>query len=164
MLHFGEQRLVERDAELRTLSALIATACGGHGRVAVVEGAPGMGKTRLVAAAREQAAEAGMRVLAARGGEVEREVSYGVVRQLCGPIRATAGDEERAELLAGAAGLVAPLFDMAAVDDIERGDITYATLHGLYWLVANAAAREPLVLAIDDLHWADAPSMRFIAF
>ena len=36
-------------------------------------------------------------------------------------------------------------------------------MHGLYWLVANLAARQPLVLAVDDAHWADAPSLRWLA-
>ena len=37
-------------------------------------------------------------------------------------------------------------------------------LHGLYWLCANLAARRPLVLAVDDAHWADASSLRFLVF
>ena len=36
-------------------------------------------------------------------------------------------------------------------------------LHGLYWLAANLALRRPAVLAIDDLHWADRPSLRWIS-
>ena len=39
-----------------------------------------------------------------------------------------------------------------------------ATLHGLYWLTANLAARRPLLLAIDDLHWCDLPSLRWLAY
>ena len=35
-------------------------------------------------------------------------------------------------------------------------------LHGLYWLAANAAARQPALLLIDDLHWGDAPSLRWL--
>jgi len=36
-------------------------------------------------------------------------------------------------------------------------------MHGLYWLIANLAARRPLVIAVDDAHWADAPSLRWLA-
>src|SRR5262249_60522470 len=39
-----------------------------------------------------------------------------------------------------------------------------AVLHGLYWLCANVAAQRPLCLLVDDAHWADAPSLRFLAF
>ena len=42
-------------------------------------------------------------------------------------------------------------------------DIPFATMHGLYWLVANLAARRPLVIAVDDAHWADAPSLHWLA-
>ena len=37
-------------------------------------------------------------------------------------------------------------------------------LHGLYWLCANLAAARPLCLVVDDAHWADAPSLRYLAF
>ena len=37
-------------------------------------------------------------------------------------------------------------------------------LHGLYWLCANLSGDRPLVLTVDDAHWADAPSLRFLAF
>jgi len=37
-------------------------------------------------------------------------------------------------------------------------------LHGLYWLVVNLAARGPLLIAVDDAHWADEPSLRRLAY
>ena len=43
-------------------------------------------------------------------------------------------------------------------------DPTFAVLHGLYWLCANLAQRGPVLLAVDDAHWADAPSLRFLAY
>ena len=43
-------------------------------------------------------------------------------------------------------------------------DPSFAVLHGLYWLCANLAAERPLVVTVDDAHWADAPSLRFLAF
>jgi hypothetical protein len=50
-----------------------------------------------------------------------------------------------------------------ACDVAELGsDVSFGRLHGLYWVVANLADRRPLVLAVDDAHWADAPSMRFL--
>jgi predicted ATPase len=39
---------------------------------------------------------------------------------------------------------------------------SFAILHGLYWLVANVAFQQPTLLAIDDLHWADSPSLRWL--
>ena len=105
-----------------------------------------------------------MQVLGARGSELERSFSYGVVRQLFEPLVASLSADERAELLEGAAALAAPLFDPAQVAVEPAGDSSLATLHGLYWLTANLAARRPLLLALDDLHWCDLPSLRWLAY
>ncbi|HEV2774889.1 MAG TPA: LuxR C-terminal-related transcriptional regulator, partial [Solirubrobacteraceae bacterium] len=43
-------------------------------------------------------------------------------------------------------------------------DASFAVLHGLYWLTANLAEEQPLLLCIDDLHWCDRPSLRFVAY
>src|SRR5207244_1759742 len=72
--------------------------------------------------------------------------------------------KEREGLLAGAAALAAPLFDPAQVAAEPAADSPLATLHGLYWLAANLAARRPLLLAADDLHWCDLPSLRWLAY
>ena len=46
----------------------------------------------------------------------------------------------------------------------DAPDASFASLHGLFWLMLNLAAERPLVLAIDDLHWCDRPSLRFLAY
>ena len=46
----------------------------------------------------------------------------------------------------------------------EGLDVSFAVLHGLYWLTLNVAAEEPLLLCVDDLHWCDRPSLRFLAY
>ena len=101
----GAATLLEREAELAALRAMIEVARGGNGRLVVIEGNAGIGKTRLVAEARQLALQGGMRVLSARGGELEHEFSYGVVRQLFEPTLALGTPEEREELLSGAAAL-----------------------------------------------------------
>jgi predicted ATPase len=54
------------------------------------------------------------------------------------------------------------MFDRCA--DVELpGDAGYATLHGLYWLLVAVADGEPLLVTIDDMHWSDAPSGRFLS-
>ena len=97
----------------------------------------------------------GMRVLAARGSELERSFPYGVVRQLFEPALARSSDAERASLLAGAAELAAPLFAGVGGESTAGGadeDAAFAKLHGLYWLSANLADHAPLLVLIDDLH------------
>jgi hypothetical protein len=44
------------------------------------------------------------------------------------------------------------------------GDSSFAVLHGLYWLVVNLAASRPVLIAVDDAHWADEPSLRWLAY
>ena len=106
-----------------------------------------------------------MRVLTARGGEREHEFSFGVVRQLFEPMLALAPADEREELLAGAAALAAPLFDERGLSDPEAlADNSFSTLHGLFWLAGNLATRQPLLLAVDDLHWGDAASLRWLSY
>jgi DNA-binding CsgD family transcriptional regulator/tetratricopeptide (TPR) repeat protein len=158
--------LLERRAEVAALTALVAAAERGGGRLVAIEGPPGIGKTRLLGELRRLGDDAGLRVLRARGSELEREFSYGVARQLLEPSVITAPPERRAELLAGAADLAAPLFETAPAPATADGadDVSFATLHGLYWLTANLAAEQPLLLAIDDLHWSDAPSLRFLGY
>src|SRR6266516_1122218 len=156
--------LLERETELAGVAGLIDALPDG-GRLVAIEGPPGIGKTALLAQARALGQESRLQVLGARGSELERSFSYGVVRQLFEPLLASLRDEERAELLAGAAALAAPLFDPAQVAVGEpTGDSSLATLHGLYWLTANLAARRPLLLALDDLHWCDLPSLRWLAY
>jgi DNA-binding CsgD family transcriptional regulator len=159
----GDLALLERDAELTALESLTGAALAGDGNLVVIEGTAGIGKSRLLAAVR---ATGGMRVVSARGGELEGEFAFGVVRQLFEPLLATAPAAQREELLAGAATLAAPLFEAASL--VERPgdelDASFATLHGLYWLAANVAFEQPTVLAIDDLHWADSPSLRWLCY
>jgi DNA-binding CsgD family transcriptional regulator len=156
-----DPELLERERELQALDAMIAAACRGEGRLIAVEGPAGIGKTRLLVEARAQA-QARMRVLVARGSQLEQDFAYGVVRQLFEPVLASAGQAERDDLLVGAAAQAAVLFDQ--VDAAAGGgDISFALLHGLFWLTANLAQR-PLMLVVDDLHWSDGPSLRFLAY
>ena len=109
-----------------------------------------------------------MRVLRSRGTELERDFAFGVARQLFEPPLVSAAEDERADLH-GAAGVAAGLsgFGRATRNGSPslRFDPSFAILHGLYWLCANlAGAVEPLRLLVDDAHWADAASLRCLAF
>ena len=78
--------MLERDRELGVLDDLIQGALEGRPGLALVEGPAGIGKSRLLAATREAAEGAGFRVLAARGSDLERELPFGIVRQLFEPL------------------------------------------------------------------------------
>jgi DNA-binding CsgD family transcriptional regulator len=156
--------LWERDSELATLAAALDTTAQGAGRLALVEGPAGVGKSRLLRAARELAATRGLAVLAARGTELERDVPFGLARQLFVPALLEAPRERRAELLAGPAALAAPLLggSAAAADPVGEGQAG-ALVEGLYWLTVNLVRSRPgLALAVDDAQWADRSSLRFL--
>jgi class 3 adenylate cyclase/DNA-binding CsgD family transcriptional regulator len=155
--------LLERDAELAEIRAAVREAAGGAGRFVAIEARAGMGKTRLVQEARAAAEEAGFQILYARSSELEQDFAYCVLRQLFEPLLATASPEERAELFSGAAGFAARLFAEAELAQ-DDGDVSFGMLHGLYWLSANVALRGPTMIAIDDLHWTDGPSLRWLAY
>jgi DNA-binding CsgD family transcriptional regulator len=155
--------MLDREAELATLSAAVADACAGRGTFVLVEGPAGIGKTTLLrAACAGRPDEPGFRTLTARGLALERDFPYGIVRQLIEPVRLTAADGDWSSLLDGAAGLAARVFESVEAASIED-NVSYATMHGLYWLIANLAARQPLVIAVDDAHWADTASLRWLA-
>ncbi len=151
--------LVEREREVDALGRVLDDALAGDGRAVLIEGPAGIGKSRLLQLARRRAEAAGALVLAARSSELEREYPYGVVRQLLEARLADPAARERA--LAGAAATARAVFDPAPGDD---RDASFATLHGLYWLLLNLAGERPLVIAVDDLHWCDRPSLRFLAY
>jgi DNA-binding CsgD family transcriptional regulator len=158
--------LLDREAQVAALQALVDAARSGGGRFVVIEGSAGIGKTRLLSEARQIAASAGTRVLAARGGELEGDFAYGIVRQLFEPLLVSVSADLRAELLSGPAALIEPLFEasqLAGSQDVPA-EGSFAIHHGLYWLAANVAYQQPTLLAIDDLHWADTPSLRWLLY
>src|SRR5262245_39679185 len=158
--------LLERESQVAALRTLTDAARSGDGRFVVIEGSAGLGKTRLLAEARAIARSAEMRVLASRGGELEGEFAYGIVRQLFEPLLASVLPDLRTELLSGPARLVESLFETSQPTGSEyvATESSFAILHGLYWLAAHVALHQPTLLAIDDLHWADSPSLRWLLY
>lgn len=157
--------LLEREAELGRADALVMAAIAGRGQMLVVEGEAGIGKTALLDEAVRAARDRGLRVLHARGGELERESGYGVVRQLFEPAVLRADAAEQSRLLGGAAARAGALLhvgDALPVPVAPGEDPTFALLHALYWLTDNLAQDAPVLLAVDDAQWADLPSLRFV--
>ena len=165
----GVDLLLERERELACIDAAIAAARAGSGRSVVVEGPAGIGKSAVLAAARLSAEDGATRFLRARGAELERDFAFGVVRQLFEPMLYEATPAERDDLLQGPARLAARVLGLPGA--LEEGeapaatpDASFTVLHGLYWLCANLAADQLVVLSVDDAHWADTSSLRFLTY
>jgi DNA-binding CsgD family transcriptional regulator len=158
--------LLEREEELAQLRTVVAAALGGRGGLVLVEGPAGIGKTRLLDVVRTDARAGHMLVLAARASELDREFPFGVLRQLFEPLLASADADRRAQLLRGAAGPSAGLLGLgeAPLPGGATDDPSPLHFHALYWLTANLAEHSPVALVIDDVHWADPVSLRFLQF
>ena len=152
------EKLLERERELAAVDELVQ-----RGGVVLVEGRAGIGKTALLEAACQRAAARGREVLRARGSDLEAGFAFGVVRQLFERRLVSADETERARLLAGSAGAVRSLL-LGELVEPSAFDTSFAVLHGLYWLTVNLADGRPLLIAVDDAHWADEPSQRWLAY
>ncbi len=151
--------LLDRETELAALRAALDALAGGTPGLVLLEGPAGIGKTRLLAEARAMAAERSVRVLTARGSQLEKAFAFGAVRQLFEP--ELTDPRRREELLAGAAASARAVFDPLGG---EFSDGSFAALHGIYWLAVNLTVEGPLVLAIDDVQWCDSASLRSLAY
>src|SRR5579864_8012457 len=151
----AQQPIIGRDAGLARLRALVDTA-PASGRVLVVTGAAGMGKTVLLADAAGRARRAGLRVLAVTGRESESKLAFAGLHQLLRPVLSGAvglpGRQERA--LFGALGLAA---DPGAPDPLLTG-VAVLTL------LSDLSERSPVVVVADDAHWLDRSSLDALAF
>lgn len=154
------QVLYEREAELASLERALADAMAGIGRTVLIEASPGIGKTQLLDEVCRMA-EGRARVLRARGGEQEQRIPLLVTRELFTPLVRASSDADLDRWFAGAAELAGPLVGRGTTSAAESD---FALVHGIYWLIANLADDGPLLLAIDDLHWVDEATQRWIAY
>ncbi|HXD65085.1 MAG TPA: AAA family ATPase [Solirubrobacteraceae bacterium] len=147
----GVDELVGREPELDALVATVSAARAGRGGTLVIRGAAGLGKTALLTAVAGIAGDTGMRVLRARGDPLEQEFPWGVVTHLLAqnPGAGVAAGSETERTL-----------DPAPSD----GASLMAALHRLYWRAVEMTQDAPVMLVIDDAHWSDALSMRWLAY
>src|SRR6516165_2293756 len=149
-------RICGREAEIQALGEALDRVAAGGPAVGLVEGEAGIGKTRLLARALEDAVGRGMRVAAGRAEELERTRPFGVLAATLGCARSSA-DPRRA-------AIAALLADPGAG---ELGPITVTSDPGLRFRVVDAltdlveelALAGPVVLGLDDLQWADPSSL-----
>lgn len=157
--------LLERAPELDTIRGALAGAANGRGGLVVFRGAAGLGKSALLSVGADAARSNGMVVLSARASFLESEIPFALARKLLSPL--LRDDAARERLLAGDGALASPLFavEWARWSD---DDVAIGVQEGLCAILANAlvpvddADRVLLTLVLDDLQWADRPSLRFL--
>ncbi|XUL92521.1 ATP-binding protein [Streptomyces galilaeus] len=157
--------LWERDEEVAGVVEAIDALCvdqSSSGSLLVVRGEAGFGKTALLAETRRIAEERNCAVWQARGGETLKSVPFNVVRQLLQPALLSLMPEEAREYLGDWYDIAGPALGIA--EPGERQADPQGVCDGLVAAVRRLAKREwPLVLLIDDAHWADQETLRWLA-
>lgn len=165
--------LLGRERELGELRSGLEAALSGHGRLVLVSGEPGIGKSRLIDELAMHASERGVRVLWGRCWEAGGAPAYWPwCQSLRSYVRTCDPDVLAAELGNGApdvAELVPDVRDLlpgvpAPSRSRDPGAARFRLLDATTAFLRRAAAREPLVLVLDDLHAADTPSLILLQF
>ena len=164
--------LVGRDDQLAALEGVLAGARDGRGPVVLVAGEPGIGKTRLAEEAARRAAAAGIQVAWGRCHEGDGPPTLWpwahVVRQLTAEL----APGQLAAMLGPSAAWLGPLMPELAGPARPAGPPPLADLgaarfqlnQAVAGLLRRLADTRPLLVVVDDLHWADAPSLSLLAF
>ncbi|WP_031113402.1 ATP-binding protein, partial [Streptomyces sp. NRRL S-146] len=157
--------LWERDEEVAAVARAVDSLCtdrSSSGALLVFRGEAGLGKTALLAETRRIAEARGCTVWSARGGETLRSVPFNVVRQLLQPALVSMLPEEAREYLGDWYDIAGPALGIAEPGD-RRAD-PQGVCDGLVAAVRRLARRDwPLVLLIDDAHWADQETLHWLA-
>ncbi|MFJ1968292.1 ATP-binding protein [Streptomyces sp. NPDC087903] len=157
--------LWERDEEVAAVERAVDVLCADRsstGSLLVIRGEAGFGKTALLAETRRIAERRGCTVWSARGGETLRSVPFNVVRQLLQPALVSLLPEEAREYLGDWYDIAGPA--LGITDPGARQADPQGVYDGLVAAVRRLAERDwPLVLLIDDAHWADQETLRWLA-
>ena len=145
-------RLYERTAEITAIDSAVSALGTGHGSAVLLEARAGRGKSTLVEYAVEAGRAAGARSMLVRARHLTSAAPFEVLRRLLGPAVEELGG---ADGLVGASRFARPLFTPGA-------ELSQGVDYGCQWLVAWLAEQSPLVLAVDDAHWADPASLRVL--
>ena len=165
-------QLVGRDDQLAALDEILAGARGGRGRVVLVAGEPGIGKTRLAEEAARRGAAAGMRVAWGRCHEGDGAPALWPWAQVLRQLAAELAPGQLAAMLGPSAAWIGQLMPELAGPAQPARPLPMADLAAARFQLNQAAAgllrrladSRPLLVVVDDLHWADVPSLSLLAF
>jgi DNA-binding CsgD family transcriptional regulator len=154
--------VLERDGELAALdAATVRLTDHGVGGVLVLAAGAGLGKTTVLDAAYPATASHRAAILRASPGPLERRFAYGVLRTLLEPVLWSRSPAERERVTLGPAAKAGALL----VDGVMPGpDAGMAMAHSTLRMLEALAREEPMILVVDDAHWADRQSLEVLAY
>ncbi|MFN2637134.1 MAG: helix-turn-helix transcriptional regulator [Gemmatimonadaceae bacterium] len=172
MLKPDDAPLVGRDAELKLLAKTLDDAANGAGRSVFVVGEGGIGKTRLASAISDRAAKRGFRVATGRAYPVETGVPYAVFADALLPVLRSLEPGSLSVLTRGGAAELAHLFpNLGLTSDRQRpaadgdpSEIKARLLWNFTQFLARLGAKQPLLIVLENLQWADASSLELFHF
>jgi tetratricopeptide (TPR) repeat protein len=163
---------VGREKELTTLRSAVTEAFSGRGQIVLVVGEPGIGKTRLAEQIATYAGLHGAQILRGRSDDWEGAPAYWPWVQV---IRDYVHDRDpqalRSDLGPGAVDIAQivsdvheRLPDLPPPPAMEPEQARFQLFDGIVRFLQTASKRQPIVLILDDLHWADQPSLLLLEF
>ena len=162
---------VGRDREWALLADLLRRAMDGQGRIVLVSGEPGIGKTRLLEELAGLATARGAHVLVGQCYELEQNAAYApIVEALRGllPLLSASPPACPPGQLAAVAELLPELralgLDLPPCQPLPPDEERTRLLASLAQVVRRCADREPLVLVLDDLQWADPSTLQLVHY
>lgn len=160
-----ETDLFGRDDVLARLRTLLHEARLGRGRIVTLVGEAGIGKTRLVGALVTEALAGEWRLLIGRCHESDSILPFGPWVDACRGGAVSSDDEILTALHPARRAELTRLLPEAGIDGLPpSSDGALPLFESVAELVARVAARQPLVLVLEDVHWADEMSLRLLAF
>jgi DNA-binding SARP family transcriptional activator len=171
-LRAAADELVGRDDQLAALEGVLVGGRGGRGRVVLVAGEPGIGKTRLAEEAARRAAAAGMQVAWGRCHEGDGAPALWPWVQVMRQLSAGLAPGQLAAMLGPSAAWLGQLLPELDGPTPPSGPLPIADLaaarfqlnEAVAGLLRRLAEVRPLLVVVDDLHWADVPSLSLLAF
>ena len=160
------KQFVGRRQELAAIDATLDGLRGGRARWLVISGEPGIGKTRLLGQLAERAGERRFPVFVGRGAELELELPFGIWVDALDDHVSTLGERKLEALIGERVGELARVLPSAAPAGAGAGGLQDERFHAyraVRALLQRLAMGHPVVLVLDDVHWADDASLELIA-